>query len=681
MFKSLIKAQWLAHVEPRLILWAGATMALSLAVGTLVAAAVLWRDMTAESEQDMRRLLRLLSQHTLRVVEPVDQSLQEIRKTLEHAGFGREALSPQRLHELIRPYAVMKPHVVRFGIVDRDGRILATTDQRHPSNEVRVDAPWLRQLAQKPNTGLVVGTPQPSQISGQMIVPFARAIVAVDGGEFQGAVEAALDVAALQDFHNRVQLQDGWHLALLRQDGIVLSSVDPPPHWRVAAPMLDLAQSSANAEGFELLRWRPEGSDTLLLGLGDIGGWPLVAAVSVDAAVTTSWRKRALAVASITLPAALGVILMTWLASLAARRARALSHTLSITEARHRSLVESSPDGILLAKAGRIVYANPAMLRFAGVEAANELVDKRVDELLDGLGAYRRNTEFDGPAPSSVVRIEHFLRPLRGTPIEVETLIAPGPQDDDGSLLIMVRDVSERKRMQREIDASQRRLEELALASEGAREREKVRIARELHDELGQVLTVQQLDLEMLSNEIKSMPPRARQRLGAMRSRIDDALAVTRRIASDLRPLVLDDLGLVAAFDWLLSQAKTRRGIEGTLEVRGDATTLRSELATALFRIAQECLTNVMRHANARQAILQLDIGPQTIMLRVQDDGCGIDPHAVCHGLGLLGIQERARLLGGEAAIESAPGGGTVVQVRLPATQRADHNPAQAHPA
>lgn len=679
--KLLIKRQWLAYVEPRLILWAGATVALSLAMGTLVAAAVLWRDMRAESEQDVRRLLRLLSQHTLRVVEPVDQSLLEVRKSLEHAGFGRQALSPQHLRELIRPYAAVKPHVVRFAIVDRDGRVLAVSDQQHPAHEVLIDAPWLRQLAQMPNAGLVVGTPQTSQLSGQMIVPFARAIVAAGSGEFQGVVVAALDVGALQDFHNRVQLEDGWHLALLRQDGAVLSSVDLPPRWRVAASMLDMAQPAAKTEGFELLRWRPDSTDTLLLGLSDIGGWPLVAAVAVDAAVATPWRERALAVASVTLPAALGVILMTWLASLAARRARTLSHTLNLTEARHRSLVESSPDGILLAKAGRIEYANPAMLSFASAQAASELLGKRVDELLDGLGAYRRSNAFDGPAPASVVRIEHFLRPLHGAPKEVETLIAPGPQDDGASLLIVVRDISERKRLQREIDAGQHRLEELALASEDAREREKVRIARELHDELGQVLTVQQLDLEMLINEIESMPPRARQRLAAMRSGIDDALRVTRRIASDLRPLVLDDLGLVAAFDWLLSQAKTRCGIECTLDVNGDATTLRSELATALFRIAQECLTNVMRHANARQVTLQLDISPQTITLRVQDDGRGVDPRAVRHGLGLLGIQERARLLGGEATIEPAPGGGTVVQVRLPAAHRSDHNPAQVHPA
>jgi signal transduction histidine kinase len=179
----------------------------------------------------------------------------------------------------------------------------------------------------------------------------------------------------------------------------------------------------------------------------------------------------------------------------------------------------------------------------------------------------------------------------------------------------------------------------------------------------------------MLAGEAAERAPELGARIDSLRQRIEDALAVTRRLAGDLRRLVLDDLGLVAALEWLLAQARGRASIDGRLDVRGEPARLREELATAVFRIAQESLTNVMRHAAARHVELLLDIGDDALVLRVRDDGRGIDRRALRRGLGLLGIEERARLLGGQAAITDAPGGGTSVEVRLPLSDRSQ--PAQ----
>jgi signal transduction histidine kinase len=169
------------------------------------------------------------------------------------------------------------------------------------------------------------------------------------------------------------------------------------------------------------------------------------------------------------------------------------------------------------------------------------------------------------------------------------------------------------------------------------------------------------------------VPPASLQRLNAMRSHVDAALEMTRRIAGDLRPLVLDDLGLVAALKWLLAQARSRCELEVRLVVAGDPGILCVELATALFRIAQECVTNVLRHAQATQVEIALEVGADGVELRVADDGRGLaQPGGPRRGLGLLGIEERARLLGGSATIADRSGGGTAVEVRLPLIRRAE---------
>jgi len=266
---------------------------------------------------------------------------------------------------------------------------------------------------------------------------------------------------------------------------------------------------------------------------------------------------------------------------------------------------------------------------------------------------------------------------------------------------VQVRDATARRRLRRELEASRREVEGLAMAAENAREREKRRIARELHDELGQVLTVQQLELEMLSAEAAGRWPELMPRIEGLHARVDDAIGVTRRISGDLRPLVLDDLGLVAALEWLVDQIGSRGGLKGRLRVQGDPTRISDEVATTLFRIAQESVTNVLRHAEASQVLIELVIDPERgegggagaataaagsgaepctepgaelgesskdgVVLAVVDDGRGIEQRgARRRGLGLRGIEERVRLLGGRFELGSAAGGGTRVQVRLP---------------
>jgi signal transduction histidine kinase len=211
-----------------------------------------------------------------------------------------------------------------------------------------------------------------------------------------------------------------------------------------------------------------------------------------------------------------------------------------------------------------------------------------------------------------------------------------------------------------------------AIAAQAIREEEKARLARELHDELAQSLTALKMDAIWVRDHALSVPGRVIDKLTEMVEMLDRTVAATRRMAADLRPLMLDDLGLVPAIEWLASSFMQRCGVPCTLSVNDEpALELPEPYATAVFRIVQESLNNIAKHAAASQVLITLDKTLDTVRLRVEDDGCGF----LCNGmrkpqsLGLLGLRERAQLLGGSVAIRSARGKGTTVEVSIPLHQ------------
>ncbi len=212
---------------------------------------------------------------------------------------------------------------------------------------------------------------------------------------------------------------------------------------------------------------------------------------------------------------------------------------------------------------------------------------------------------------------------------------------------------------QREATVAQAQLRALSHRLQTARDVEGSRIARELHDELGQVLTSLKIDLARLR---RASPELA---LGDLNERIDGAIDFVRRIASELRPTVLDRLGLAAALEWLVDGFETKTGLTVLSEVRDVEELIDPTVATALFRIVQEALTNVARHAGASEVKVELVGEPDALRLTVHDDGTGIAADATDKSLGILGMSERAHLLGGTFEIEGGPSG-TTIRVVVP---------------
>jgi PAS domain S-box-containing protein len=231
----------------------------------------------------------------------------------------------------------------------------------------------------------------------------------------------------------------------------------------------------------------------------------------------------------------------------------------------------------------------------------------------------------------------------------------------------VIMDLTERKRTEEELQRSRDQLRALAARLQSVREEERTKVAREIHDELGQALTAIKIDLSSLSREL---PADKKPESESILKLVDETIQSVRRISTELRPAILDAVGLVAAVEWAAGEFEGRTGTQCQLDLPREDIAIDQERATALFRIFQETLTNVVRHANATVVSVRLAKEDNNLTLRVHDNGKGVSEEQLSAGssLGILGIRERALLLGGELTITGDPGEGTTVRVRIPET-------------
>ncbi len=240
---------------------------------------------------------------------------------------------------------------------------------------------------------------------------------------------------------------------------------------------------------------------------------------------------------------------------------------------------------------------------------------------------------------------------------------------------------NDRRRAQEQLRMSHEQLRKLSVHLQHVREEEQTRIAREVHDELGQQLTGLKLQLTWLGGRIPKRSRLLQEKTRSMASQIDETIHAIRRIATELRPGVLDTAGLLPALEWQANKFQTQTGIRCDVQATVSETLWNQELNTAFFRIFQEALTNVMRHANATKVEVRLAESNEHLTLEVKDNGRGISEADLrqTKSIGLLGIRERAALLGGEVRVHGEPGRGTTVNVRIP--KPAVIEPAPAEPA
>ena len=276
--------------------------------------------------------------------------------------------------------------------------------------------------------------------------------------------------------------------------------------------------------------------------------------------------------------------------------------------------------------------------------------------------------------------------PARGRIYFVHTLPIPGENDAArlGGRSGSVKNFSERaeevvRRMNEdlerrvaertaELEDAYHHLQALSAHLQSVREREQARVAREIHDELGQALTGLKFELSRLAQRLRGHPGGVSDQATALGAVVDETIHNVRRISSELRPAILDDLGLVDALEWHAEEFEKRTGITCTIKAPRRHIEAGPDLGIALFRICQEALTNVARHARATAVRIVLARNRGHVVLEVHDNGAGIPPAVLtsAKSLGLLGMRERTRAFNGELLIRGAPGEGTAVRVKIP---------------
>jgi PAS domain S-box-containing protein len=424
----------------------------------------------------------------------------------------------------------------------------------------------------------------------------------------------------------------------------------------------------------------------------------LVAALLVAlniAALTFGWNHPEIAGPAIALDVG-GLALMFWLAwrqsllveSVYARRTieqrretERVQAALEDTEERYAAILESAMDAVIaIDESQRVILFNQAAEKMFGC-ARGEALGEPLDRFLPARfrHAHHGHVRAFGTAGATNRRMGHntVLSALRGDGSEfpIEASISKSGPAGGHLYTVILRDITNRKSAEDALRQSQGELRELSAQVLQAREDEKTHIARELHDELGQQLTALKMDLAWARERLPAAQPELADKLARMNATLDSTVAATRRISADLRPLMLDDLGLAEAAEWLVEDFAERSGIACEIEMADPEAVsgLEPLTATALYRMLQESLTNVARHAQARHVHVELGIADGQVLLRVEDDGRGITEadRGKTRSFGLKGLRERAHYLGGQAEVAPAPAGGTRVSVRVPVQARA----------
>jgi PAS domain S-box-containing protein len=503
---------------------------------------------------------------------------------------------------------------------------------------------------------MYIGLPVRSRVDGEWSVFVSRRLDDASG-HYAGVVAVAVPLRYFHTLYGSIKLDDSGGVELSRSDGMLMYA-EPLIEERLGQLVGDDDTMRAVSGAVPHLLIRAAGPQARIVALRAVEGFPLLSAVSVDErSALSAWRGQA----GVTAAWVVGAIMLLGVAAFAVareiEREKGLKRSLRESEACLQGIIGSAMDAILtFDDDNRIVMFNPAAERLLGCSTA-EAVGQRLERYI--------------PQAANVGKGRVEIAALRadGRRITVEASVSQVAAGCSRLHTAILRDITARRRHEAELRRLNLQLRELSASLQSAREEERLRIARELHDDLGQQLIGLRMGLSLIGSRLRPDRPELAGRVADVQSAIDRCIGSVRRIATELRPLMLDDLGLFAAVNWLAEDVAGKSGLDIKLDLDDQAPQpLSGEMASAMFRILQESLNNVVRHAGATQVHVALRAEGAHLLLCVADDGRGmsVEDRVKPGSFGFLGMRERAWMLGGEVNITSEVGCGTTVEVRLP---------------
>jgi len=651
-----------------------------MVLATVVSATAVLVDLRqkemAHARTEIGSLTRILSEQTTRTFDSVVLMMRGVRERLGDDIGRRLELDSLAVHLLLRSRSDGLPQVKSIFVIN--GRGLGVNSSR-PDFIPRLlmsDREFFRYFKDGGREEVFVSRPEKARVDGQWTYYVSIALPGATGPH-RGVLVASISIGYFESLYESIGLDFISQIRLLNREGVLLAG---QPHSEEMLGKIDGNQSALID-----LRSQPKGgvvqtSEKLADGrrfvaYRQVEKYPLVISASIDETeALLPWHR-------VVRPIAAGVVLVIFFVLATSLlmvknllRKGVLESAQKESNEQLRHMVQSVSDAIVIVDSSRhVLLFNGAAEGMFGIPA-REAIGAGIGDLLSRclrqpqLMNILRSLEegWHSPAGTTFLGIVELFSDEREFPVELT--ISTSIFHNEIQLTAVFRDLTERQSAERELLETNRQLQELSASLQNVREEARVRIARELHDELGQMLTGIRMEVSWLGGRLRPEQQVLIDKIRSVKGQIDQTIASVRRIASDLRPLVLDDLGFAAAASWYVDQFSERTGLPVELVLPVEDPEVGDAVATALFRVLQESLTNIARHAEATKVDVQLSFGEDGWTLSIRDDGVGFVHVPGKHeDIGLVGMRERAQILGGRLVVKTACGEGTVIEVNIPA--------------
>jgi PAS domain S-box-containing protein len=619
-------------------------------------------------------LAHMFREQTERTFDTADLVLRGVQERMQTAYGSKLPLDSAEVHLLLSARIFGMRQLTAMMLVDAQGLVVNSTQPNSALPYSVADREYFKGFAGGRADGLFIGHPVANRDEGTWTLNLARPFTGPDG-KFRGVAVAVMNIPRFDQFYNWMKLSYSRPIALYLDDGTLIASVphranmigDRPPELSPEQLM------SAESDVRFVTHVRGDGGREVY-ALARAGRFPLLVSVTNEEEPALAlWRETSIPIVSgAVLVCGFIFIAALMLSGELAREAK-LARALRDAHDRYHRTIDSLMDAIVAVdESHNIILFNPAAERMFGV-TAEQVFGTPLERLLPHRSRASHQNHIAGFAHSEGAsramspNLEIMGLRSDGTEFPIESTISQTMVDGKSQLTAVLRDVTARRRAEAELREMNRQLRGLSASLQNVREQERTRIAMELHDDLGQQLTGLKLELSWLGGRVKEGRQPTTAEVDTMRHQLDAAIASVRRIATELRPPILDDLGFGEAVSWQASEFAKRSGLDVRVDLEAADRVEDNAVATALYRIVQESLTNIVRHSGASKVEVSLGADDNALVLTVRDNGTGISD-AARHGsgIGLVSMRERATALGGHLTIISTPGRGTMITVTLP---------------
>jgi PAS domain S-box-containing protein len=616
-------------------------------------------------------MIREETEHTFDRVDLVLRGVQERMQTTYGSQLDLDSVSV-RLLMSARIFGIRQLAVLY--LLDADGTLVNSSRDGDDLGTSHAGEEYYKAFASGRAEGLYIGKPVRDRGHGGWTLHIARSFAGTDG-KFRGVTVATMDLSQLEQVYRAMKADHPRAMSLYLADGTLVASV---PHRENLigeyAPELGNRTLPAPGDEVRMVDHATGDGGRQAFALGRTGRFPLLVGVPNDVElVLAAWRENSVVIVLGAILVCAFVVTAAGLLVRGVNRQAELARALRDANDRYHQTIDSVMDAIIAVDASHnIMLFNPAAERMFG-RAKQDVIGQPLAQLVPERVREAHILHMDrfmctkGESRAMATNAEITGLRSDGTEFPIESTISQTLIEGKPQLTAVLRDITRRRRNEENLQEMNRQLRSLSASLQDVREQERTRIAMELHDDLGQQLTGLKLELSWLGGRLKEGRQATPDEVGAMRRMLDAAIASVRRIATELRPLILDDLGFGEAVAWQIAEFAKRSGLDITLDLQAQALIKDDVLATALFRIVQESLTNVVRHAGATKVQVRLVRDEDDLVLTVNDNGSGMAAGPrTGSGIGLVSMRERATSLGGQLNIAGVPGTGTTIQVTLP---------------